>query len=149
MPKKESSATIHKLEKELLSPVMHYLYEIGCQQVISELRFFDRGIDVYGIRNSKPRKSYAVELKLTDWKRALQQAAVYQLCSDFSYVAVPIRSLFTIDLNPFKECGVGLLVVRPDCSVGAILEAQKSIEARPHYVEAMRRSARLEKIHVQ
>jgi hypothetical protein len=149
MPKKESSATIHKLEKELLSPVMHYLREIGCQQVISELRFFDRGIDVYGIRNSKPRKAYAVELKLTDWKRALQQAAVYQLCSDFSYVALPIRSLPNIDLNPFKECGVGLLIVRSDCSVGVVLEAQKSVEARPHYVEAMRRYARLESIHVQ
>lgn len=149
MPRKESSATIHKLERDLLVPVMHYLRDIGCQKVISELRFFDRGIDVYGVRDSRPRKTFAVELKLSDWKRALQQAAVYQLCSDFSYVALPLRSILHIDLVPFKECGVGLLVVRPDCSVGVVLEAQKSAEARPHYIKAMRRYADLENAHAQ
>jgi hypothetical protein len=140
---------IHKLERELLVPVMHYLRDIGCQKVISELRFFDRGIDVYGVKDSRPRRTYAVELKLNDWKRALQQAAVYQLCSDFSYVALPTHSMANIDLEPFKECGVGLLVVRPDCSVGEVLEALKTAETRPHYLKAMRKYADLENAHVQ
>jgi hypothetical protein len=149
MQKHKSSKTIHKLERELLTPIMHYLRQIGCQEVVSELRFFDRGIDVYGVRQSRPRRTYAVELKLSNWQRALQQAAVYQLCADFSFVALPICVALTLDLQLFKKCGVGILMVRPDGTVGVLLEASRTSETRSHYVRAMSLLAERESQYAQ
>lgn len=123
----------HALECELLAPISDFLRSLGCNVLLPELMFFDRGIDVYGVKCDRPRTTYAVELKLTDWRKALRQAAIYQLCSDYSYIALPSRSLFSIDPAPFKESGVGVLVVRPDNSVGIIIEPQKSTEQRSFY----------------
>ena len=123
----------HSLEVELLSPVSGFLRSLGCTVLLPELTFFDRGIDVYGIKSSRPRTSFAVELKLTDWRKALRQAAIYQLCSDYSYVALPARTLFQIDPQPFKASGVGLLIVRPDDSVGIVIDSMKSTEQRDFY----------------
>lgn len=143
MQKNKSSIPIHKLEKELVGPVTRYLHEIGCQIVVPELRFFDRGIDIYGVKQSRIKLTYAVELKLVKWQRAIQQAAVYQLCADYSFVALPIQSALNIDLAPFRNCGVGVLLIRDDGSVGCLLNATRSVERRPHYVEAMTRHAEI------
>ena len=141
MQTKQSFMKTHSLERELIEPITRFLTSLGCAAVASELRFFDRGIDVYGVRDLRPRTTYAVELKLSDWYRALQQAAVYQLCCDFSYVAMPVRAALNLDITPFKECGVGILMVRRDNSVGVLLEAARSTEVRKDYVAALSRTA--------
>jgi len=143
MPKIKSSIPTRKLERELAEPVIRYLREIGCQVVVPELRFFDRGVDIYGVKQSRPRRTYAVELKLVKWQRAIQQAAVYQLCADYSFIALPIKSALNVDLVPFKNCGVGVLTVREDGSVGRLLDAERSVERRQHYVEAMTKHAEM------
>lgn len=132
----------HKLECELLAPVSRYLDSIGCTVVFSELSFFDRGIDVYGIKYSRPKLSYAVELKLTDWRKAVKQAAIYQLCCDFSYVALPARTAQIVDPLLFRQSGVGLIIVRPDDSVGVMIEPKKSTEQRQFYSKQFRSIAR-------
>jgi hypothetical protein len=137
----------HNLEAELIEPVKLWLRAQGCTTVVSELRFFDRGIDIYGIRSSRPRTTFAIELKLTDWQRALQQAAVYQLCCDLSYIAMPIGPALSLDLAPFKQCGVGILMVRRDGTVGTLLESRKSTEVRRDYVSALSRMAMEEPVY--
>lgn len=138
MLKNISSTTHGRTERDLVDPVIHYLRSIGCEQVVPELKFFDRGIDVYGVKTSGRRTTtFAVELKLTKWTRALQQAAIYQLCCDFSYIAMPLKSVRTLDLAVFSESGVGVLFIRPDGTVGEMLGAKRSAETRKHYVEAM------------
>jgi hypothetical protein len=139
--KRVSSTQIRRFERDLAEPIASYLRGLGCEQVVHELRFFDRGIDVYGVRVSGRRTTtFAVELKLKKWTRALQQAAIYQLCSDFSYVAMPFSSVVALDLSIFRAAGVGLLFVRPDGSVGQMLEAKQSVETRKHYVDALSRA---------
>jgi hypothetical protein len=128
----------HLLERELLKPVSEFLRDRGCEFLMPELMFFDRGIDLYGICGGRIRTSYAVELKLTDWKKALRQAAIYQLCSDFCYVALPSRTINIVDPEPFKESGVGLLSVREDDSVTIIFEAARSTEKRTYYSKKFR-----------
>jgi hypothetical protein len=128
----------HLLESELLEPVSHFLRSKGCDFLVPELIFFDRGIDLYGIRSGRVKTSYAVELKLTDWRKAIKQAAIYQLCSDFCYVALPSRTISTVDPDPFRESGVGLLSVREDNSVAVIFESVRSKEKRPYYVSKFR-----------
>ena len=53
----------------------------------------------------------AVELKLRKWRRAVEQALVYQLCSDYVFVAVPAATAKRIDLDEFHAYGIGLLSV--------------------------------------
>jgi hypothetical protein len=141
MPKVKFSTPTHKLERELIEPVTRYLHEIGCQVVVPELRFFDRGIDIYGVKRTRTKRTFAVELKLVKWQRAIQQAAVYQLCADYSFIALPIQSALNVDLAQFKNCGVGVLTVRQDGSVGCLLNATRSVERRQHYIEAMAKHA--------
>jgi hypothetical protein len=132
---------IRRLESDLIRPVASYLRGLGCDQVVRELKFFDRGIDVYGVKVSGRRTiTFAVELKLKKWTRALQQAAIYQLCCDYSYVAMPLSTVVTLDLELFRNAGVGVLFVRSDGSVGQMLEASQSHETRRHYVEALSRA---------
>jgi hypothetical protein len=136
--KKTSSTQLRTFERDLVEPVVNYLHSIGCEQVVAELKFFDRGIDVYGIKSTgRKTVTFAVELKLTKWTRALQQAAIYQLCSDFSFIAMPWKSVQSLDLSIFREAGVGVLFVRTDGTVGEMLGAKQSVETRRHYVEAM------------
>jgi hypothetical protein len=54
----------HTIENELLAQVCEFLRSAGCSALFPELMFFDRGIDVYGIKTGRPKTSYAVELKL-------------------------------------------------------------------------------------
>jgi hypothetical protein len=139
--KKTSSTQIPKYERDLVEPVADYLRAIGCDQVVHELKFFDRGIDVYGVKTSGRRPvTFAVELKLTKWNRALQQAAIYQLCCDFSYVAMPLKAVQSLDPSAFRSAGIGLLFIRTDGTVGEMVEAKQSLEARRHYIDALSRA---------
>lgn len=128
------------LERDLLRPVVNHLAKEGCEAVVSELPFFDRGIDVYGIKSGKAPVSIAVELKLRDWQKALRQAAIYQLCSDFCYVALPQEKAVRVDLFAFRQCGIGLLGVSNSRKIEVILQARKSIEQRPYYVRMFRQA---------
>ena len=148
MQRKISLTPIREYERDLIQPVTGYLRGIGCDQVAHELKFFDRGIDVYGVKTSGRRAiTFAVELKLTKWARALQQAAIYQLCADFSYVAMPYKTVQTLDLSVFRSAGVGVLFVRSDGTVGEILEAKQSPEARRHYIDALSRTTLEERLY--
>ena len=54
----------------------------------------------------------AIELKLTDWRKALAQARSYTLFADFAYVALPAARITTAALAAFAEQReVGLLAV--------------------------------------
>lgn len=58
----------------------------------------------------------SVELKWKDWRRALKQASVNQLCSDRAYVAMP-EANFPRDRSPFLKFGVGLIAVNGSARV--------------------------------
>ena len=75
----------------------------------------------------------AVELKLFDWKRALRQAILYQLCSDFVYIAMPERAAHRVDMDELKLNGVGLIVVRDSGKCSCLLEAAQHNEVRSFY----------------
>jgi len=100
-------------EKSLLAPIKSFLRSQGCLTLFPELQFFDRGIDVYAYAD-QAKCSYAIELKLTKWQKALRQAAIYQLCADLCYVAMPSDYVARANQREFKEAGVGLLSVHLD-----------------------------------
>lgn len=107
----------------MLKPVQDYLSSIGYNKQATELGFFNYRLDIFGC--SSNRKSIAVELKLKKWKRALEQSRVYQLCSDFVYMALPSCAINRIDMPLLESNGVGLIEVTPTkCTV--VLKAKQS-----------------------
>ena len=120
-------------ESSLLAPVSGYLRRRGFSRQREELQFFEHSIDLYGL---SPRReaTTAIELKLFRWRRALQQALLYQLCADYVYIALPSDSVPAVDQVSLTEHGVGLISVSsgPRCRI--VLEAQKS----PHVLSSYR-----------
>lgn len=128
-------------EADLRKPVVEFLKSLGCSKLETEVPLSDRGVDVLGLKTGRGSQSYAVELKLHDWQKALKQAAVYQLCADYCYVAMPCHKAARIDPKDFAEAGVGILGVDPNTKdVRVVLTARKSQVKRSAYSKSVRRS---------
>jgi hypothetical protein len=75
-------------------------------------------VDIYGVSRTG-KGTVAVELKVDKWRRALRQAATYQIFADLSYVALH-RSRICSALEHeqlFRKLGVGLMSVKRDVIV--------------------------------
>jgi hypothetical protein len=128
-------------EADLRKPVVEFLRSLGCNRLEIEVPLLDRGVDVFGVKTGRGTQSYAVELKLRDWQKALKQAAVYQLCADYCYVAMPCDKATRLDQKDFEEAGVGILAVNPNTKdVHIVLMARKSDVKRNAYSSSVRRS---------
>src|SRR5262249_48839278 len=101
-----------KREALPLRPVRNYLRKTY-EQHRTEVPFYEHRIDVYGYW-AATNDTVAVELKLRNWRKALQQALVYQLCSDYVFIAVPAATAERVDLEMLREHGIGLLAVDRD-----------------------------------
>ena len=121
-------------EADLLQPVQAYLAaEYPEQQV--EVGFYEYRIDLYG-HCPKSGQTIAVELKLHKWRRAIEQALLYQLCADRAIIAIPEATAQRVDHDELTAHGLGLLAVRADgCT--EIIEGRKSTVVRPAYRAAM------------
>jgi|GEM_PF-812989 len=133
---KKTSRLKKVAECDLWLPVRRFLKDEGYNRVIRELAFFDRSIDMYGVSWGDEDRTIAVELKLRKWQKALHQAALYQLCSDYSYVAMPKKVAQTlVEHEDFKTAGVGILAVDTiSKAVEVLLPAVLSTKAKGHYV---------------
>ncbi|MBM7866989.1 hypothetical protein GTO89_05065 [Heliobacterium gestii] len=111
-------------EIDLIAPVVKSFSDRG-YRAYAEVKLSSRWIDVYLI-NENTFETIAIELKLTNWKKAYQQAKVYPLVADYVYIGMPEkyvhRALDNIDL--FKKLGVGILSVSQE--VIEVLEPQQS-----------------------
>src|SRR5438093_6134913 len=110
-------------ERDLLLPVANYARRLGYRMQTFELPFYDYRIDLYAF-SKVSRATVAVELKLRKWKRALEQAMIYQLCSDFVYIALPLSVANRVDREALRAYGIGLIAV---CENGCrtLLEAER------------------------
>lgn len=98
------------LESELLGPVRRHLLASGMHDIQEELPFYDYRLDVYGYSRIK-NVTCAVELKLTKWRRALEQAIIYQLCADYVCIALPVSSCSLVKMDLLRQHGIGLIAV--------------------------------------
>ncbi len=118
-------------EQDLLLPVARYAKRKGYSLQTVELPFYDYRIDLYGF-STRTRRTVAVELKIKKWKRALEQALIYQLCSDFVFIALPLSATSRVDVAELRANGIGLIgVCGSRCRT--LLEAEPSGEVRQHY----------------
>ena len=123
-------------EDELLDPVSRYL-ERQSYCVQPEVPFFDRRMDLAGYSGPED-PTVAVELKLNNWGRAVEQACVYQLCSDLVYIAMPEYSSSNVDLHELRVHGIGLLSVAHSGECEEVMPATRSQVVRERYRDATR-----------
>ena len=75
-----------------------------------EVPFGQKRIDLLMVHRNYP-KFVTVELKIKDWKRALQQAIINQFMGHLSYVALWHAFVSRVDRATFEKHGIGLLRV--------------------------------------
>lgn len=114
------------LEIELVNPVTNFLKNKG-YHVKKEVRIGFCRADIVGI---KKNVVVAVELKLTDCKKAIIQAKNYQLGSDYVYIAFPLKNIYNVIRKnelKLKNEGIGLLAINEKTNkVKVIIESKKS-----------------------
>ena len=114
------------LELELIKPVSDYFKKHG-YKVRYEVKIGFCRADIVAF---KGEKVIAVELKISDWKKAIIQAKNYQLGCDYVYLAVPLLRVYNILRKAevlLKKDGIGLLVINEKtCEVSKIINAKRS-----------------------
>ena len=107
-------------EKAMYAPLESYFHSRGFQ-TFREVPLLTRRIDLLGVNHSDIA---AVELKVKNWQKALQQALSYRLCANKVYVAVSKEFVHRVDTELFRHYGIGILSV--DGDVRPVLEASDS-----------------------
>ena len=97
-------------EQDLAVPVARYLRNRTFSRQLEEVPFFEYRMDMYGY-SRRNDLTVAVELKLKKWTRAVEQALLYQLCSDLVYIAMPATVVTVVKTAILEEYGLGLLSV--------------------------------------
>jgi hypothetical protein len=119
-------------ESALLSPVSRFARKEAFRHQRLELPFYEYRIDLYGF-SSKKNLTVAIELKLTRWRRAFEQALIYQLCADIAFVALPQSVVHRVDIALLEAHGIGLLSVQTDGRCKQLLTPLQSGVVRAHY----------------
>lgn len=121
-----------RYESELLEPVRSFVRQRGYCEQFTELPFYEHRIDLYGY-SSETETTLAVELKLRNWRRALKQAILYQLCADVVFLALPQDANSRIEQELLVEHGIGLILVDPLGDCIEVVKASKSKVLLKHY----------------
>lgn len=117
-------------ENDLRQPVHQFLEKKGFK-VLDERKLFARKIDVVGRRRSDV---VAVELKLSDWKAAIEQARLNLRVSDFSYIALQ---------DPLGRFGSSLFIEAIQNGIGVLsVNGVASETLRPHRSSVIQRLLR-------
>ncbi len=104
-------------EEDLRAPVRAFLEDEG-YTVRDEVWINGRIADLFAYRGDD--EPVAVELKLTNWKKATRQAEAYQLGAVYSYIALPVIHVPRIlrQAGALRSRNVGLLGVAPGTGDG-------------------------------
>ena len=118
------------LEKHLTSRLADY-YKGSGYQILQEVRLYPREIDLL-LFDPIAVDLIAVEVKLSDWRKAINQAMLNKLYSHFSLIAITSNAVNHLPLNLLEERGLGLIEIdargRNNKNFRAILKAERSRE---------------------
>ena len=116
----------------MYDPVSRYAHRRSFRWQCPEMQFYEYSIDLYGFSRIQDL-TIAVELKLLRWKRAFEQALLYQLCADLVYIAVPVTTVRRVEIPLLAEHGIGLIAVDANDRCRQVLEATRSEVLRRSY----------------
>jgi hypothetical protein len=96
-------------ETQVAWRVKRYFTKAG-YSVRGEVPFMSKRIDLVGV-SPRTGQVIAVEAKVQDWRRGLQQALTYRLCSDEAFLAISTQYLQRVDRLVLAKYGIGLIAV--------------------------------------
>ena len=79
-------------------------------EVVTEVPMLSKRIDVVCLEK-ETQDIIAIEAKVQNWKRGLQQASTYRIGSDFAYLAIQRDFSHRVDEKLLQKMSVGLIVV--------------------------------------
>ncbi len=94
----------------------------------TEVGMLECRIDVVG---KKKRKLYAYELKIEHWKKAIQQAILYQLFADYSCIVMYKENLHRLRIKKCQDLGLGVFSLDSKGHLSCILQPKKSTIINP------------------
>jgi predicted RecB family endonuclease len=107
-------------EEKITARVENYLSGEGFM-IKREVPALTKRIDIVGIRDGEV---WTVEAKVSDWRRALQQANQNRIFGERPYVALWHRHLKNIEERLFDRFGIGIMSVNGDVEI--VRPAKKS-----------------------
>ena len=119
-------------ESSLLDPVTKYIKRKGFRLQAPELPFYERSVDIYGF-SKITNKAIAIELKQHKWKKAIEQALLYQLCADEAYIAMPKKFVGRVNLDLLTKYGIGLISISEAGRCRTMINARQSLVLRIGY----------------
>lgn len=97
-------------EQTLIDAAVSKLLDLGLE-VHEGVPCLSRCIDLLILTDDD---KLAIEFKLKDWKRALEQAKDHRLAVDKAYVCLPPRKVSLAMVNAFAEAQVGLYILNDE-----------------------------------
>jgi hypothetical protein len=122
-------------ESAMLDPIAAYVRRKSYRWQERELQFYEHRIDLFAFSRALAL-TVAVEMKLTRWRRAVEQAVLYQLCADHVFVAMPEGRISRVDTKLLCRLGIGLIAVEVSGRCREIVVPQRSPVIRPYYRDA-------------
>lgn len=119
-------------EAAMFDPIASYVRRKSFRWQERELQFYEHRIDLFAFSRVLAL-TIAIEMKLTRWRRAVEQAILYQLCADRVFVAMPESRIDRVDTSLLCRFGLGLLAVKPSGHCREVLVPKQSLVMRPHY----------------
>lgn len=106
-----------KIENKIYSNL-----KVNHQKVARQVKLSQKRIDIVFLDNKKVK---TIEIKISDWRGGLRQAAVNSIACDESYVAVWHKHISQAKKNPwlFKKLGVGLMEIDEQFKVKEVYPA--------------------------
>ena len=101
------------LESEMMDISFSYLSQQKDFKIVKqEVPFLSRCIDIVFINESN--EVISIELKVHDWRHAIEQAINHKLGADKSYICLPKRKLSESLSSALRATGIGLLFFDKD-----------------------------------
>ncbi|MGD2249839.1 MAG: hypothetical protein PVF58_15630 [Candidatus Methanofastidiosia archaeon] len=119
------------LEAELFPAVERHYRKEG-YDVEKEVPMRYKVIDIV-CRNDN--EIIAIEVKVQNWKKALEQAIIYQLCANRTYVALYHKFSTRAKKIFFHRYGVGFIEVNQTIDIK--MESKRDVALNPFYQEAI------------
>jgi len=100
-----------------------------------EVPFLSRRIDLVAV-SKETGDLLLVEAKVSNWKKALEQASIYLLGGEFVFIAIADDFVHRVDQDKVQGLGIGLLSVNNRVSIQ--IEAQRSRYQSAYYASWIR-----------
>ncbi|MBD3189088.1 MAG: hypothetical protein GF308_00505 [Candidatus Heimdallarchaeota archaeon] len=124
-------------EKDLYPIIIDHFIQKGFKCYL-EVKYYSRKIDIIA---TKGKIIFAIEAKIANWQKALQQALTCKICANKVYIAMWHNFIHRIPLNKVKQYGIGLLEI--DGNVKEIIKPKKSkLFYKPVSEEVLQRAGR-------